>query len=166
MTSRDKAAAIDTHISADIPLVKEVSSSSEETIAVSPSQEASASTLRLVKEPASAPSVSLRSVNSPLHMAEGRSIASGVVDEVPITVPNEDPDINGGFEHQEAVAPGDEGPSLAREGEPVLNEQPTIVAEGVSDEGVSTAQGVEAGPSEQPRIVVLSVMTEERRLQT
>ncbi|ERN08890.1 hypothetical protein AMTR_s00015p00217760 [Amborella trichopoda] len=71
------AATTDAPSSAAFSQVQEVSSSSKETVVVSPSQEASASTLRSVEELALAPSVSPKSINNLLRMVEGSSIASG-----------------------------------------------------------------------------------------
>ncbi|ERN00311.1 hypothetical protein AMTR_s00107p00120600 [Amborella trichopoda] len=57
-----------------MPLVQERSSSSEDIAVVSPSQVVNASPLRLVGEPASTPSVSPRSLSSPLPMAKGEEL--------------------------------------------------------------------------------------------
>ncbi|ERN07014.1 hypothetical protein AMTR_s00141p00090530 [Amborella trichopoda] len=56
-------------------------------------------------------------------MTEGSLIISGAADD-------------GRFEHHEATASGDEGPSPTEEKEPVLREKPAVVAEGESPDSI------------------------------
>ncbi|ERM97308.1 hypothetical protein AMTR_s00073p00037890 [Amborella trichopoda] len=58
---------------------------SEETVVVSPSRVADASSLSLEEEPALAPSVSPRSISSPLTTTEASSITSEEIDGGPTT---------------------------------------------------------------------------------
>ncbi|ERN10432.1 hypothetical protein AMTR_s00026p00203420 [Amborella trichopoda] len=89
--------------SVTMPQIEEVSSCSEETAVVSPTQEDGASTLRLVEEPASASSVVPRDISidpslcsresSRSRMDEVGEVASGAADEGPITIQGEEPKI-------------------------------------------------------------------------
>ncbi|ERN08927.1 hypothetical protein AMTR_s00015p00251830 [Amborella trichopoda] len=106
--------------STTVPLVQEVSSSSEETVVVSPSQVAGASPLWLVEEPASTPSISLRSVSIPLQRTEVNLFASEAADEGPTSIQGEDLGV------KEATA-GDEGSSAIGEEEPIPIEQPGAI---------------------------------------
>ncbi|ERN02443.1 hypothetical protein AMTR_s00096p00165210 [Amborella trichopoda] len=128
----------------------QISSSSEETIAASPSQGADASSPKLAGEPSSAPSVPSRSVGSPLPMAMVNLIGSEVADEGPTAIQGEDLGVEKAFEQHEATA-GDEGSGPIGGEEPIPIEEPEVIVpdnrdEDMGNEGLNVSQ--EEGPDE------------------
>ncbi|ERN10715.1 hypothetical protein AMTR_s00027p00074910 [Amborella trichopoda] len=154
--SAASVAAASVSASVAIPLVQEVSSSSEEImpveatfVVVSPIQKVSPSIVRSVEELALASSASPRDVScdpamcsresNPSRMDEAGEVASGATDEGLITVQGKEPAIEEGSEQFEEVALRDEGPSPFGGEEPVFQCAAKASSEDVGDDGLSTA---------------------------
>ncbi|ERN09131.1 hypothetical protein AMTR_s00014p00161590 [Amborella trichopoda] len=128
-----------------MPLVQEISSASEETATVSPSQVDDASPTKLVGELILTPSVSPRSVSRPFPMAEVNLIVNEAADEGITTIQGDELGVEEASEEHEAVA--DDGGSRPIGGE----ESIPIRDEDIDSEGLDASQ--EEGPdvkSEQP----------------
>ncbi|ERN12208.1 hypothetical protein AMTR_s00034p00180510 [Amborella trichopoda] len=136
--------------SPSMPLVQEISSFSEEIVVVSPSPVADVSPLRLVGEQASTPSISPRSVRSPLSMAKVNLVVSEAADEGPTVVLGEELGVEEGLERHDAIA-NDESSSPMGEEEPTPIERPEAILldnrdEDMGNEGLNASQ--KEGPNE------------------